>query len=129
MRRATTAYVPCPRGSGNTTSGPGHDDTTASSTACHDATVDGSRPSTSNRRSAPVVSPSPQHLSRGKRALSTSTTSRPARARVMAAAAPAGPPPTTTTSAVVTCRGYLCLANLFEALGQALHQHVGVGDC
>src|SRR4051794_28711383 len=70
-----------------------------SETSCHESTVDGSNPSESSNRSAPVVRPSPQHLSRGKRALSTSTTSRPARASVIAAAAPAGPPPTTATSA------------------------------
>src|SRR3954470_19498765 len=70
-----------------------------SETSCHESTVDGSNASDSSNRSAPVVMPSPQHLSRGKRALSTSTTSRPARARVIAAAAPAGPPPTTATSA------------------------------
>src|SRR3954453_19288758 len=68
-------------------------------TSCHESTVDGSNPSESSNRSAPVVRPSPQHLSRGKRALSTSTTSRPARPSVIAAAAPAGPPPTTATSA------------------------------
>src|SRR4051812_379336 len=70
-----------------------------SSTTCHDGTDSGRKPSRSSRRSAPAVRPAPQHLSRGKVALSTSTTSRPARARVMAAAAPAGPPPTTQTSA------------------------------
>src|SRR4051794_33219399 len=72
-----------------------------SETSCHESTVDGSNPSESSNRSAPVVRPSPQHLSRGNRALSTSTTSRPARARVIAAAAPAGPPPTTATSVLV----------------------------
>ena len=48
----------------------------------------GSRPRSSRRRSAAVVSPSPQHLSRGKVALSISTTSRPSRARVMAGGRP-----------------------------------------
>ena len=48
---------------------------------------------------APAVSPSPQYLSRGKHALSSTVTSRPARARPMAAAMPAGPAPTTATSA------------------------------
>ena len=68
-----------------------------SSTRCQLGKRDGSRPSASRRRSAPVVRPSPQHLSRGNVALSMTTTSAPPRASVMAAAAPAGPAPTTTT--------------------------------
>ena len=62
----------------------------------------GSSPSDSSRRSAAVVRPSPQHLSRGNCARSTTTTSRPAWANSMAAAIPPGPPPTTTTSALIT---------------------------
>ena len=58
------------------------------------ATWAGSRPSASSSRRAPDVSPSPQVLSRGNVALSTSATARPARASSMAAAAPAGPAPT-----------------------------------
>lgn len=60
-----------------------------------------------------MVSPSPQHLSRGNVALSTTRTSEPAFARVIAAAAPAGPAPTTRTPTregrcrgAVTGRGY-----------------------
>src|SRR5690348_11426041 len=60
--------------------------------------VSGRSPRASRRRRAPPVRPSPQHLSRGKRALSSTTTRAPARARVMAAAQPAGPAPATTTS-------------------------------
>src|SRR5699024_981091 len=44
------------------------------------------------------VSPSPQVLSRGNVAASTTVTSRPARASHVAVAAPAGPHPTTRTS-------------------------------
>src|SRR4051794_5997646 len=94
------AKVPCCRGSGNTATRPDGDRTQTLSTVFHDATTSGCNPSASSRRSAPAVSPSPQHLSRGNRALSTSTTSRPDRASVMADAQPDGPPPTTATSAI-----------------------------
>src|SRR5438105_2175369 len=53
------------------------------------------------RRRAAVVSPSPQVLSRGKEALSTTRTSRPRRRAARPAAAPAGPAPTTRTSTAV----------------------------
>ncbi len=49
-------------------------------------------------RSARPVSPPPHGLSRGKRALSTSSTRAPACARRIAVADPAGPAPTTRTS-------------------------------
>src|SRR5581483_8304523 len=101
-RRATAANSPLSRGSGNTVSRPDGDRTTTSCTGCHDATDSGRSPSASSARNADAVNPSPQHLSRGNRARSTTTTSRPARARVIAAAAPAGPPPTTTTSVACT---------------------------
>jgi len=52
-----------------------------------------------------VVRPSPQHLSRGNVALSSTTTDRPARASVIAAAEPAGPAPITTTSALAARGG------------------------
>ena len=83
--RARTVSAPTPRRS-----------------TCQPGTLAGTRPRCSSRRSAPVVRPSPQHLSRGKRALSTSTTSRPALASSMAAATPPGPPPTTMTSVWIT---------------------------
>src|SRR5215207_9463541 len=60
-----------------------------------------STPSCSSRRSAAVVRPSPQVLSRGNAALSTTSTSRPRRRAARPAAAPAGPAPTTRTSTVV----------------------------
>ena len=47
---------------------------TPSDTSCQPAPVAGSSPRCSSSRSASVVSPSPQHLSRGKTALSTTTT-------------------------------------------------------
>ena len=72
--------------------------TKQSVTSIHEATSAGSRPSCSSWRSARVVRPSPQVLSRGKVALSKTVTSMPARARVMAAAVPAGPAPMTATS-------------------------------
>src|SRR5213080_1729377 len=53
------------------------------------------------RRRAAVVRPSPQVLSRGNDALSTTRTSRPRRRAVRPAAAPAGPAPTTRTSTAV----------------------------
>src|SRR6185503_5760529 len=91
-------------------------------TGCHDGMAVGSSPSLSKSRRAPVVSPSPQNLSRGKAALSITITSRPARASVMAAAAPAGPPPTTATSAFTSGEG----EDFVEALLHALHQHIGI---
>ena len=60
-----------------------------------------SRPSLCISPIARGVSPSPQVLSRGKVAASTSTTSSPARAAHAAAAEPEGPAPTTRTSAEV----------------------------
>src|SRR6185503_4401554 len=54
-------------------------------------------------RTAGVTQPA-QTLSRGKRARSRTTTSRPLRARRHAQLDPAGPPPTTRTSQVVTTR-------------------------
>src|SRR5262252_1492415 len=57
-----------------------------------------STPRCSMRRSAAVVRPSPQVLSRGKAALSTTRTSSPRRRAARPAAAPAGPAPTTRTS-------------------------------
>src|SRR5918994_1435159 len=53
------------------------------------------------RRRAAVVRPSPQVLSRGKEALSTTRTSSPRRCAARPAAAPAGPAPTTRTSTAV----------------------------
>src|SRR5256885_12831992 len=53
------------------------------------------------RRRAAVVRPSPQVLSRGNEALSTTRTSRPRRRAASPAAAPAGPAPTTRTSTAV----------------------------
>src|SRR3954452_11014919 len=53
------------------------------------------------RRRAAVVRPSPQVLSRGNEALSTTKTSRPRRRAARPAAAPAGPAPTTRTSTAV----------------------------
>ena len=49
-------------------------------------------------RTARMVIPPPHGLSRGKRALSTSSTDAPASARRYAVVDPAGPPPTTSTS-------------------------------
>src|SRR4029079_12889899 len=92
------AYTPRSRGRGKVALQPVGELTTTSSTCCHEGTAFGSRPSWSSRRRAPVVRPSPQTLSRGNGALSTTVTARPARARVIAAAAPAGPAPTTSTS-------------------------------
>src|SRR5262245_38303457 len=57
-----------------------------------------STPRCSMKRRAAVVRPSPQVLSRGNVALSTTRTSRPRRRADSAAAAPAGPAPTTRTS-------------------------------
>src|SRR4029453_2980566 len=57
-----------------------------------------SAPMRARRRQASGETPSPQILSRGKRASSTRTTSCPSWRRNTAAAVPAGPPPTTTTS-------------------------------
>ena len=73
----------------------------APSTTCQSSTAAGSNPSASSSRSASVVRPSPQHLSRGNVAVSTKVTSRPPVASVIAAATPAGPAPTTSTSVVV----------------------------
>ncbi len=67
-------------------------------TDSHEESVEGSSPSASRRRSAAVVRPSPQHLSRGKMARSSKTTRRPARAAMIEAAAPAGPAPTIVMS-------------------------------
>ena len=78
VRRATAAYVPGPRGSGKVGARSRTGElTTTSSTCCHDATVFGSRPSSSSSRRAPVVRPSPQILSRGNVALSTTVTDAP----------------------------------------------------
>src|SRR5215207_5198087 len=74
---------------GNSASTPLGERTTTSSTRCQLATSSGRRPRPSRSRSAPVVRPSPQTLSRGNVALWAS---------VMAAAVPAGPAPTTATS-------------------------------
>ena len=93
---------PRPRGSGSSTTRPDGDRTHAASTGCHDGKRSGDTPSCSSNRSAPVVSPSPQHLSRGNVALSISATWAPAFAKVIAAALPAGPAPTTATSTSVT---------------------------
>ncbi len=71
-----------------------------SATGVNDGTAPGSSPSACRRRSAPVVRPSPQHLSRGNLARSASRTRKPQRASVAAADAPAGPAPTTATSVV-----------------------------
>src|SRR5690606_36651877 len=84
----------------------------------------------SDSRSARAVSPSPQHLSRGNVALSTTTTSRPARARLVAAADPAGPAPTTTTSAVVPTSAVDALGRAVERADRVLHRRtvrVGAG--
>ena len=62
------------------------------------ATRLGSKSSSARVRSAPVVRPSPQHLSRGNVALSTTSTSYPDLRKVSAAAIPAGPAPTIATS-------------------------------
>ena len=72
---------PGPPAAGSATSRPSASAPTRRRPPASEGTVDGSRPRSSSRRSAPVVSPSPQHLSRGKRALSTIVTSRPARAQ------------------------------------------------
>ena len=66
----------------------------------HPSTTRSTTGSTSHGRclSARPVSPPPHGLSRGKRALSTSRTLAPARARWIAVADPAGPAPTTRTS-------------------------------
>src|SRR4051812_22472788 len=101
-RGATAPNCPWSRGNGSSTTRPDGERTHVASTTRHDGTTAGCRPRPSSSRRAPVVRPSPQHLSRGKRALSRRITSRPNRARAMAAAAPAGPPPTTTTSASIT---------------------------
>ena len=108
VRRAEAAnwppdLVPGP-GKGSRTWRPLGTATTTSCTGSQLGTPAGSRPRSSSRRNAAVVSPSPQHLSRGKVALSISTTSRPSRASVMAAAVPAGPAPTTATSAAASAR-------------------------
>ena len=102
-RRPARAGAPSRRtarrsGSRSSTSRPDGERSTTSSTGCQFGTVAGSRPSSSSSRSASVVRPSPQHLSRGNVALSTTTTCRPPRARSVAAVEPAGPPPTTSTS-------------------------------
>src|SRR4029079_8816917 len=92
------AYTPRSLGRGKVALRPVGELTTTSSTCCQEETALGSGPSWSSRRRAPVVRPSPQILSRGNVALSTTVTARPARARVIAAAAPAGPAPTRRTS-------------------------------
>ena len=61
------------------------------------ATVSGRNPRPSKILKALVVKPSPQHLSRGKVALSTTVTSWPSRCNVMAHAVPDGPAPTIRT--------------------------------
>ena len=81
-------------GRGTKTSRPDGERNHAPSTSNHWGTASGRTPRDSSCRRARVVSPSPQHLSRGNVALSTSTTERPAWAAVMAAALPAGPAPT-----------------------------------
>src|SRR5579863_4891932 len=59
-------------------------------------------PMASSTRMARGVSPSPQVLSRGKSARSSSKTSSPCALRKWAAADPPGPAPTTTTSCACT---------------------------
>ena len=92
-------------GSGRHTSRPDGDRSQAASTVCQFGTCSGRRPSVSSSRSARVVRPSPQHLSRGNAALSITTTDRPARASRVAAVLPAGPAPTTSTSTVMVAAG------------------------
>ena len=98
LRVAIAAKVPPVRGSSNNRVVPEGERTQQSCASCQDSTFSGSKPSSSNNRSAPVVRPSPQILSRGNSALSMTTASMPALAKVMAAADPAGPPPTMRTS-------------------------------
>jgi hypothetical protein len=62
----------------------------------HEATVLGAKPIFSSSRKASEVRPTPQHLSRGKVALSTTQTDLPAWAKSVAAAVPLGPAPTMT---------------------------------
>src|SRR5205823_8040326 len=57
-------------------------------------------------RTARIVRPPPQGLSRGKRTLSISKTRARARARRYAVVEPAGPAPTTATSKRSTSQGY-----------------------
>ena len=78
---------------------------------------DRSRGASSSRR-ASVVNPSPQHLSRGNSALSTRTTSRPARRSSTAAATPAGPAPTTRTSMLSMSHWSAAYERLVAPVGQ-----------
>ena len=71
---------------------------TASVTAFQLVIDSGRRPSSSRILKASVVNPSPQHLSRGKAALSRIVTSSPRRHNSIAEAQPAGPAPTIITS-------------------------------
>ena len=91
-RVTTPAYSPSP-GSGSSISRPLGETSTVSVTDAYDGSFRTSSPSASSPRSAPVVRPSPQVLSRGNRALSTTSTSSPRRRASIAAAVPAGPAP------------------------------------
>ena len=93
----TAEYLPS-EGSGTTTCRPEGDRSVAAATSNQSGMSEGSSPRSSSSRRASVVSPSPQHLSRGNTAASARTTSRPERAAQAAAAEPAGPAPTTRTS-------------------------------
>ena len=99
-RRGVVAAKMPSDGSGTQTSRPDGERNHAASTDFQLGTIDGRNPSGSSSRRASVVRPSPQHLSRGKVALSMTTTEWPALASTIAAVDPAGPAPMTTTSAV-----------------------------
>jgi hypothetical protein len=92
-RRGSTASVP-----GTSTRPPRDATRPACVTGCACAITSSSTPRRRSARCASGIRPSPQTLSRGMAWWSTTTTSRPARASVIAAALPAGPAPTTSTS-------------------------------
>ncbi|GIT76944.1 MAG: hypothetical protein Ct9H300mP31_14750 [Acidimicrobiaceae bacterium] len=70
-----------------------------------------------------MVNPSPQHLSRGNEALSTTRTEAPARAAVTAAAEPAGPPPTIARSTSIRSSEEFQLVGLDSSQVVVVHDH------
>src|SRR3954469_8162930 len=85
-------------------------------------------PISSRTRSARGVSPSPQVLSRGKSALSSSRTSSPWRLRKCAAAEPPGPAPTTTTSCSCTTPEANAQPDVPDRAGEEPQQQRGNDD-